>query len=75
MTRLLRIIEILAITALCLLVVFAVVALSVLLVGVIHSSTHGASLMNSLLLFCALVGCVFLSMALGHGISETRRGK
>ena len=75
MTKLFRIIELAAIIALCLLVVFAVAMLSWLLVLVIHSNTHGGSLLHSVLIFCALVVCVIMSLVLGHGIAETRRGK
>lgn len=75
MTRLFRILEIAAITAMCLLAVFAVAMLSWLLVAVIHSNTHGGSLLHSVLIFCALVVCAVLAMVMAHCINESRHGK
>lgn len=75
MTRLFRIIEIIAIAALCLLVSFAAATLAWLLMALIYSSTNGESLMDTVLFFFTLVGCVGLSLVLGRGIERSRHGK
>ena len=65
----------LVVAAAILFLVIIASALSWLLIVIIHANTHAGSLLHSVLIFCALVVCAALALAMAHGINEGRHGK